>query len=95
MSSLFSKLFGKMGNKECPERDKCLDILNMVLDGEASEEQKRYLNLHIDACLPCLNDYNLEKAIKELLLTKCSKIDVPNGLAEAIKSKLSEQVDQS
>ena len=95
MGSLFSKLFGGMGNKQCPERDKCLDILNMVLDGEANEEQKEYLNSHIDACLPCLNDYNLEKTIKDLLQSKCSKVDVPNGLAEAIKSKLSEQVNQS
>ena len=95
MGSLFSKIFGKMGNKGCPEREKCLDILNVVLDGEATDEQKIYLTDHIDACLPCLNDYNLEKEIKELLQTKCSKVDVPNGLAEAIKAKLSEQVEES
>jgi anti-sigma factor (TIGR02949 family) len=89
--SLLSKWFGKTEEKQCPERNKCLDILNVVLDGEATEEQKIYLNDHIDACLPCLNDYNLEKEIKDLLKTKCGKIDVPEGLAEAIKLKLAEK----
>ena len=91
MGSFLSKLFGKKDGMQCPERVKCLDILNMVLDGEATEEQKIYLNAHIDACLPCLNDYNLEKEIKNLLQSKCSKVEVPAGLAEAIKSKLAEK----
>lgn len=91
MGSFLSKLFGKKDSMQCPERVKCLDILNMVLDGEATEEQKTYLNEHIDACLPCLDDYNLEKEIKNLLQSKCSKVDVPAGLAEAIKSKLAEK----
>ena len=91
MGSLLSKWFGKMGSKECSEREKCLDILNRVLDGEANEEQQEYLKSHIDLCLPCLNDYKLEKTIKELLQSKCSKIEVPAGLADAIKSKLREK----
>jgi len=94
MGSLLSKWFGKTDNGQCPERDKCLDILNMVLDGEATAEQKEYLNSHINACLPCLNDYNLEKTIKDLLQSKCSKVEVPEGLAEAIKLKLSENASQ-
>lgn len=91
MGSLLSKWFGNIGKKECAERNKCLDILNIVLDGEATDEQKDYLKSHIDLCLPCLNDYKLEKTIKELLQTKCSKVDVPSGLAETIKNKLSEK----
>lgn len=91
MGSFLSKLFGKKENMNCPERVKCLEILSMVLDGEATEEQKIYLNVHIDVCLSCLDDYNLEKEIKNLLQSKCSKVEVPVGLAEAIKSKLAEK----
>ncbi len=91
MSSLLSKLFGKK-KMECPERAKCLDILTLVLDGEATEDQKTYLNAHIDICLPCLDDYKLEEEIKNLLQSKCSKVEIPVGLADAIKAKLSEEV---
>ena len=88
MSSLLSKWFGKKKKNGCPEREKWMDILSMVLDGEATEEQEKYLKSHVDMCLPCLDDYNLEKMIKELLQSKCSQVEVPEGLAEAIKSKL-------
>jgi len=91
MGSLLSKWFGNFGKKQCAERNKCLDILNIVLDGEATEEQKEYLESHIDLCLPCLNDYKLEKTIKELLQSKCENPQVPTGLIEAIKSKISEK----
>lgn len=95
MSSSLSKKSGKIGeqecNKECPEREKWMNILNLALDGEATEEQEKYLKSHVDMCLPCLNDYNLEKTIKELLQSNCSKAEVPAGLMETIKSKLNEK----
>jgi anti-sigma factor (TIGR02949 family) len=91
MGSLLSKWFGKTEEKRCSERQKCLDILNVVLDGEATTAQKEYLESHIDLCLPCLNDYNLEKVIKELLQSNCTNAQVPPGLLEAVRSKISDK----
>lgn len=91
MSSFLSKFIKSFKqNGECPEKQKCLEILNLVLDGEANEEQKDYFRNHIEKCMPCNSDYSVEKAIKELLQAKCSNKEVPNDLVESIKSKISE-----
>ena len=72
----------------CSDFDKCLNILNQMLDNEASKEQEDYFYSHIEGCIVCFSHYNVEKQIRQLLKTKLSKQNVPISLATEIRAKI-------
>ena len=77
-----SHLFGQISCQEC------LELLELITDGEASPEEEKQFHKHIDECLPCFETYNLEESIKEMLRTKLEKKQVPEDLIQSIKQKI-------
>ena len=75
-------------NMNCPDQAKCLEVLELMLDGEATAEQKKQFELQIKNCMPCYKQYNLDKAIKEMLLDKVEVKEVPVGLVDNIRTKI-------
>ena len=75
-------LFGQISCQEC------LNLLELITDGEASPEEVKQFRKHIDDCLPCFETYNLEESIKEMLRTKLEKKQVPEDLIQSIKQKI-------
>jgi mycothiol system anti-sigma-R factor len=69
----------------------CREMLQTILDGEATEEQKDYFRQHIGGCMPCYQSYDLEIAIKQLLQTKCCGGEAPSDLVEKIKEQLAQK----
>jgi len=63
----------------------------MVIDKEtdANEEFKQ----HLKDCLPCLEKYNLDSAIKEVLAKKCDQHEPPQKLVHEIKDKIFNNVE--
>lgn len=80
------------GCRECREPDKCMEILHLLLDGEADEEQSKYFRQHIERCMPCYECYSLDMAIKEVLKTKIERKPVPQDLVNTIKIKIQDTV---
>ncbi len=78
--------------KDCKNRSECLRALQLILDGEATPEQLQYFNNHIDKCLPCIENYNLEVTIRQILCDKIEKKPVPTDLVNEIKLKINETV---
>ena len=74
-----------LGQTSC---QRCLELLELVTDGEASPEEEKHFNDHINECLPCFETYNLEKSIKEMLQTRLDKKKVPDDLINSIKKKI-------
>ncbi|HTJ48386.1 MAG TPA: mycothiol system anti-sigma-R factor [Cyclobacteriaceae bacterium] len=74
---------------DCANKGNCLEMLQLILDGEATPEQKANFKSHIDECLPCFKHYHFDQAIKELLKLKCSS-QAPADLIESIRSKIKE-----
>lgn len=74
----------------CSENSECMKLLQLMLDGEASEEEAKIFNDHIEKCMPCYEYYNLEKTIKEIIQTKIERKAVPGDLVDSIKSKIKE-----
>ena len=68
--------------------ERCLELLELITDGEASPEEEKQFHNHIDECLPCYETFNLEKSIKEVLQTKLEKKQVPDDLIQSIKQKI-------
>ena len=66
----------------------CMEMLQLILDGEASADQQTYFKEHMDRCMPCFKSFHLDIAIKDLLKSKCCGDQVPADLVEQIKSQL-------
>jgi anti-sigma factor (TIGR02949 family) len=76
--------------KGCKEFEKCLEILHLMLDSEASKDQEEYLNEHVEGCMTCFEHYEVEKQIRILLQTRIEHKQVPSDLASSIRSKVFE-----
>lgn len=85
--------FSKM-KSDCQNQRECFEILQLIIDGEASAQQKdHFLKEHLEQCMPCYKNYHLEVAIRELLKTKCSH-DAPQDLVDSIRKKVIENLAQ-
>lgn len=78
--------------QNCENSRECLQMLQLILDGEASPEQKdHFLKIHLEECMPCYKSYHLEVAIRQLLKTKCTN-QAPQDLVENIRKKVIENL---
>jgi len=72
----------------CKEFDQCLEYLYLMLDNEATDAQETYLKNHLESCMICFEQYEVEKHIKDLLKTRITKQPVPADLANIIRTKV-------
>ena len=80
--------------QDCDNSRECFEMLQLILDGEASPQQKdHFLKEHLEQCMPCYKNYHLEVAIRELLRAKCSS-NAPAELIDDIKRKVSQKLAQ-
>jgi anti-sigma factor (TIGR02949 family) len=74
--------------QECENQRECMAMLQLIVDGEASHDQKEhFLKHHLEECMPCYKSYHLEVAIRELLKNKCTG-HAPQELVDSIKAKV-------
>lgn len=66
----------------------CIEMLQDMIDGDATPEQQEEFKDHIYGCMPCYQKYNLEMVIKELLKSKCCGNGAPPELIAQIKAKI-------
>ncbi len=66
----------------------CLEMLQAILDGNATEEQQQYFKKHMDECMPCYKSHELDMQIKQLIKSKCCGNHVPEDLIEKIKNRV-------
>lgn len=77
---------------DCPNKRECFEMLQLILDGEATPNQKdKFLKEHLEDCMPCYKNYHLEVAIRQLLKTKCTG-HAPEELVEEIKKKVAQNL---
>lgn len=70
----------------------CMEMLQVILDGEATPEQKSYFKQHMDLCMPCFKGYELDMAIKQLVQSKCCGGDAPADLVNQIRAQISQKI---
>ena len=74
--------------QDCENQRDCMQMLQLIVDGEASPEQKEhFLKHHLEECMPCYKNYHLELKIRELLKTKCTG-GCPSEVAATIKNQI-------
>jgi mycothiol system anti-sigma-R factor len=74
------------------KKPSCMQMLQVILDEQATPEQRDYFKVHMDRCMPCFKSYNLDATIKDLLKSKCCGGEAPHDLLEGIKQKINQQL---
>lgn len=72
----------------CNDFEKCLRILNLILDNEATENQEAFFNAHIEGCMVCFAHYNIEKQLRQLIKTKVNHKPIPQELVSEIRDRI-------
>ncbi len=74
--------------EHCGHRADCLKMIQLILDGEATEQQLIKLKANLESCKPCIEMYHLEQEVKELLTKRIEKRCCPEQLVATIKSRI-------
>ena len=74
--------------EKCDHRADCLKMIQLILDGEATDQQLARVKVNLESCKPCIEMYNLEREVKELLTKRMDKRCCPDQLVETIKSRI-------
>lgn len=72
---------------------KCSDYANIVqdiIDNRSSRAQEIYIKRHFKICLKCLDELNLEKELKKAVQHRITNQEVPAGLADSIRKKITQ-----
>jgi anti-sigma factor (TIGR02949 family) len=77
-----------MSHQPSSGKPTCMQMLQAIIDGDASTEQQEEFKDHMYGCMPCYQKYNLEMVIKELIKSKCCGKDAPADLIQQIKAKI-------
>lgn len=85
LKKLVREMKFRTGMANCQEY---LELIELVIDGEATRSQEVYLKRHMKMCLKCLERYNLDRELKKVLQLKLASKEVPEGLAESIRIKI-------
>jgi len=72
----------------CPQEERCLELVRLMLDKQATEEDSLYVTKHIEDCYRCYDNYNLENTIREVIKNKVEKIKVSDQIIKEITNKL-------
>jgi len=73
--------------------DDVLESMYLYLDKEQlSEEKRAEVRNHLKDCIPCLESFEFEMELKDIIKTKC-RDDVPAHVYEKIRAQLSVEVD--
>ena len=76
-----------------PHDTDCREVLDKVysyLDGELAEVDIVEIRVHLDECGPCLKEYDLDKAIKQLVAKHCGCDPVPGDLRSKVLARIAQ-----
>ncbi len=74
------------------EPQDCADYLERIvylIDNELDEADCSVVRLHLEECGPCLQKYDLERTVKQIVARSCSE-QAPDGLRQRVLVQLRE-----
>jgi len=87
----------KMKNTKgpCEDHEKCIHIINLIIDGEANKEEETFFYTHIQDCLHCAQYYKLEQSIREAIRKKLKIKKAPEELIQEVRQKVKDSISKS
>lgn len=77
-------------NYECSDCKQCLEILSIVADEEATQEQLNFFNQHIVNCEKCMDCFEVEKTLKDKIKQRIERREVPQEILSFIQKNCTE-----
>ncbi len=74
--------------QHCENHQRCMEMIQAVLDGSATPEEMEHFKNNIESCLPCIEGYQLEKEVKQSISQKVEKKCCPGKTVDDIKKKI-------
>ena len=75
-----------LGPEDCSKD--CSQLLQLILDGQATPEQATQFQTHICSCQQCEDKYKIDTAIKEAVKKNCGCQQAPDELRATIQGVL-------
>ena len=72
-----------------PDCNEALHELYSFLDGHLTNERRTVISHHLDECGPCLEAFDFEAELKQVIAQKCRE-EVPQELRDRIAAALQE-----
>jgi mycothiol system anti-sigma-R factor len=66
----------------------CMEMLQLVVDGQATEEQVAYWKEHLGMCQSCYEHYKVEHAVKEMVKSECCCSKIPQHVIDELSMKI-------
>lgn len=66
----------------------CRQLLQLIVDGQATPEQETHFRQHLNSCVKCLENYQVDNAIKEAIQKKVECKCAPSDLIKEIQGAL-------
>ena len=71
------------GNPDC---EKIVSLLDIIIDGEASEEEKTYFFSHVETCQECFAAHQKHEQLIRFLRENIQRKVVPTNLLSSIQT---------
>lgn len=74
-----------------PHAHDCTEVLRRVytfIDGEATSADCVWIQEHLDECGPCLQEYGIDKKVKELVSRACGCDPVPQDVRDRMLGRI-------
>lgn len=87
----------KMKNidRPCPDHEKCINVINLIIDGEANAEEEAFFYSHVRDCLHCAQFYKLEQSIREAIRKRLEIKEAPEELIRLVREKVKESMGKT
>ena len=72
----------------CNDCEKAANMLQVVIDGEASKEDLTEFEMHLSKCSNCANAYETEKKLLQAIKNKISSKCCPQMLLNSVREKI-------
>jgi anti-sigma factor (TIGR02949 family) len=69
-----------------PDCVKVVALLDQIIDGEATEEDRTYFFSHVETCKACFEAHQKHQRLKEVLQENIQRKAVPANLLSSIKN---------
>ena len=69
-----------------PDCEKIVSLLDMMIDGEATADDKTYFLTHVETCKSCFDAHDKHQQLKSVLKDNIKRRTVPTNLLSSIQS---------
>lgn len=91
MESKFTEVYQKVPDESYDtDCSKVSEMLDLVIDGEATSEEEKFFNAHLEECVSCFESHQKQKLLKGIISGHLKRVIVPESLALSIRAKIQE-----